>query len=149
MGFTFTFNRSDSINGWNGDFNDGFIVFYTHSNTRVLQLKHSILLNPKSTPVVSVQEVEKHFLGEPFTNCLPIHEPGHSSYSEEFCLLRLLLHNLCKECSCYPPYITGIDELMSVYKEWLRNRSPFGENQCRNRASIYCPLIVTRIIVTF
>ena len=42
MGFTFTFNRSDSINGWNGDFNNGFIVFYTHNNTRVLQLQGEI-----------------------------------------------------------------------------------------------------------
>ena len=45
--FSFSFNRSDGINGWNGDFNDGFIVFFTHINTEVLQLKHSILLNPK------------------------------------------------------------------------------------------------------
>ena len=38
MGFSFKFNNSDGINGWNGKFNDGFIVFYNHPDSKILQL---------------------------------------------------------------------------------------------------------------
>jgi len=29
MGFSFGYNKSDIIRGWNSEFNDGFIVYYS------------------------------------------------------------------------------------------------------------------------
>ena len=92
----FAYNQSDTIRGWNGDFNDGFIVYYTVPGD-IMQKRHSMLMNYMSTPIVSIQQVEKIYLGTPFTAC--VDDPG---YTESLCNHKLLIERFCKSCFCYP-----------------------------------------------
>ena len=38
MGFSLGFNKTDGIRGWNSDFNDGFIVYYSTRGDRIEQI---------------------------------------------------------------------------------------------------------------
>ena len=66
--FTFPLNKSDDTIGWNGRIT-GYSVYYSHFQDSMVEQKHSILITPKLTPIVSLQNVKRTFLGKPFTNC--------------------------------------------------------------------------------
>ena len=42
-------------------------VYYSHFQDSMVEQKHSILITPKLTPIVSLQNVKRTFLGHPFT----------------------------------------------------------------------------------
>ena len=78
LGFTMSYNKSDSSTGWNA-FLNGFTVYYPHYlddvveevrlfvylvlNLTLIQ-SHSIILTPKLTPFVLFQHVQKTFMGK-------------------------------------------------------------------------------------
>ena len=45
MGFSFGFDQTDGLRGWNGEFNDGFIVFYSIPGDLINQLGVDCVLN--------------------------------------------------------------------------------------------------------
>ena len=64
------FNQSDTTYGWNGK-TSGFTLHYLHFTDIIEEHGHSFPLSPGLIPIVYFQNVQKIFLGEPFTKCKP------------------------------------------------------------------------------
>ena len=57
-------NESDATFGWNGVM-QGFNVHYQHPETEMFIPGHSVYLSSRLTPIISVQNVQQTFLGDP------------------------------------------------------------------------------------
>ena len=64
------FNQSDTTYGWNGK-TSGFTLHYLHFTDIIEEHGHSFPLSPGLIPIVYFQNIQKIFLGEPFTSCKP------------------------------------------------------------------------------
>ena len=64
------FNQSDTTYGWNGK-TSGFTLHYLHFTDIIEEHGHSFPLSPGLIPIVYFQNIQKIFLGEPFTGCKP------------------------------------------------------------------------------
>ena len=73
---------------------------------------HSIPLTAGLTPVVFLQNIQKTYLGKPFTDCIKTNvennynftNDGHV-YKPSNCVYRSLLSSIASYCNCYPSYI--------------------------------------------
>lgn len=55
---------------WNGYIN-GLTLFYSHYTDTVEEEIHSIPITPGLTPIAFLQNIEKTYLGHPYTECVP------------------------------------------------------------------------------
>lgn len=69
MSLIIGYNASDVTYGWNGRMS-GFTLHYSHFTDIVEEHGHAFPLSPGLIPIVYFQNVEKVFLGKPFTTCI-------------------------------------------------------------------------------
>ena len=62
-------------------------------------------MNPLFTPILSIQRLDKRYLGHPFTKCFSGEAMG---YTESRCNYERLLVKMCHICHCHPGLIKSI-----------------------------------------
>ena len=62
-------NASDFTYGWNGYIN-GLTLFYSHYTDTVPEEIHSLPITPGLTPIAFLQNIQKTYLGHPYTSCV-------------------------------------------------------------------------------
>ena len=111
LGLIVGYNKSDATYGWNG-YLGGMTLFYSHIYDAVVEEIHSIPLTAGLTPVVFLQNIQKTYLGKPFTDCIPTqvknsYNAAYSTpvYKPSNCVYTHLLNTIKSYCNCYPSYI--------------------------------------------
>ena len=94
----------------------GFTLYYSHFTDIVDQEGHNFPLSPGLIPIVYFQNVERVYLGAPFTSCISAdavnsYEPWRKRreeesrmpliYKESHCVTRNLMEKIASYCNCY------------------------------------------------
>ena len=100
---------------WSGGMS-GFTLYYSHFTDIVDQEGHNFPLSPGLIPIVYFQNVERVYLGAPFTTCISAnavnsYEPWRKRreaesrmpliYKESHCITRNLMTKVASYCNCY------------------------------------------------
>ena len=62
------YNKSDASYGWNG-FEHGAELYFSHISDEIMDTAQSIPLTAGLQPVISLQNIQKTYLGSPYTAC--------------------------------------------------------------------------------
>ena len=68
---------------WNGYIN-GLTLFYSHYTDTVEEEIHSIPITPGLTPIAFLQNIEKTYLGHPYTECVPTYSVNRNFENLDF-----------------------------------------------------------------
>ena len=63
------YNKSDASYGWNG-FEHGAELYFSHITDEIMDTAQSIPLTAGLQPVISLQNIQKTYLGSPYTACI-------------------------------------------------------------------------------
>ena len=63
------YNKSDASYGWNG-FEHGAELYFSHITDEIMDTARSIPLTAGLQPVISLQNIQKTYLGSPYTACI-------------------------------------------------------------------------------
>ena len=69
LGITVGYNKSDATYGWNG-FEQGAELFYSHVTDETVEETHSVPLTEGLKPIIFLQNIQKTYLGTPYTDCI-------------------------------------------------------------------------------
>ena len=68
LSFVLGYNKSDASYGWNG-FKHGAELYFSHITDEIMDTAQSIPLTAGLQPVISLQNIQKTYLGSPYTAC--------------------------------------------------------------------------------
>ena len=104
---------------------NGLTLFYSHYTDTIEDEIHSFTITPGLLPVAFLQNIQKTYLGLPYTKCVqtystnsydrdgskPIYKPNQCHYEE---MMKKILHY----CDCYPGYI-GCKIVLQFSKQYI------------------------------
>ena len=69
LGIIIGYNKSDATYGWNG-FEQSAELLYSHVTDETVEETHSVPLTEGLKPIIFLQNIQKTYLGTPYTDCI-------------------------------------------------------------------------------